>query len=200
MKFFTYTPLLISLASAAILPSLPQKSVAPREEKVDYNGYRVYRVALDNAPVTLEEQLKSFHTIHMHGSIEVAIPPSEIQSFESLTLDVELINEDLGRDIAAEASSISSYSPPLQKKEALPDLSWFDTYHPYDDHIQYWTDLQAAFPENSQLFDVGPSYEGRQIFGLQLWGDSVGNVSKPIIYWHATVHAREWISTAVRSP
>lgn len=51
-------------------------------------------------------------------------------------------------------------------------------------------------PSNSRIVTVGNSYENRQIFGLKLWG-SGGEGSKPIIYFHGTVHAREWISTMV---
>lgn len=201
MQVLTCIALLIlpGVVSAA-LPFSPHGPAASRGEKVSYDGYRVYRINLArNAPVaasTLEETLESFHTIRTRNYVEVAVPPSDAPSLEKLGLiGAELINDDLGRDIAAEASTTTPY---YRKPGELPDLSWFDTYHSYDDHLQYWTDLQASFPENSELFDVGPSYEGRQIFGLQLWGDrSDNNTSKPIILWHATVHAREWISTAV---
>ena len=207
MKFLVSLVLLAPLAAASAVPISPSlrggpTTVEPRAEKVSYDGYRVYRVAVNGVPASIERQLKSYHTIHTREHIEVAIPPAEVNSFEGLGLDAELINDDLGRDIAAEATVVSSYAAPLRGRGDLPDLSWFDAYHPYDDHVQYWEDLQAALPDNSKLFDAGPSYEGRSIFGLQLWGGDGGreNSSKPIIYWHATVHAREWISTAVGSP
>ncbi len=197
MKFATCFALLAPWTSASAIPS--SHGAALSEDRVSYDGYHVYRVALDSAPATLlKERLKSFHAIHTRDHVEVAVPPSEVAGFEGLGLRAELINDDLGRDIAAEASSSVSWRPsPLRRRGDLPDLSWFDAYHPYDDHLQYWADLQAAFPDNSGLFDLGPSYEGRRIFGLQLWGDRAGNASKPIILWHATVHAREWISTLV---
>jgi hypothetical protein len=113
-----------------------------------------------------------------------------------LGLSAEILNSDLGRDIRAEAK-VSAYDSALSAPGELPDLSWYQTYHPYDDHLGYWDDLQAAFPNNSELFDVGPSYEGRNIFGLHLWGDNGEKGNKPIIYWHGTVHAREWITTMV---
>lgn len=201
MKFLALISLLAPLATTSAIPSSLHgpDTVVPRAEKISYDGYHVYRVALDGAPAILEQKLKSFHTIHGRNYIEVAVPPAEVLHFKDLGLDAELINDDLGRDIAAESVTIASYAPPSRGPGELPDLSWFDAYHPYDDHVQYWEDLQAALPSNSKLFDVGPSYEGRNIFGLQLWGDNgdPDNSTKPIIYWHATVHAREWISTAV---
>ncbi|RYO88371.1 hypothetical protein DL762_003757 [Monosporascus cannonballus] len=198
MKLLGAVALLSSLTAAGVIHSPSGRS--PRDTRVSYDGYRVYRVAAGTAPADLEKQLKSYHTIPLRGALEVAIPPDEVKSFEALGLDAELLNDDLGRDIAAEASSMSAYSPaPRKRGGELPDLGWYDTYHMYDDHLRYWEDLQAAFPGNSELFDLGPSYEGRRIFALRLWGDGGGdrNASKPVILWHATVHAREWISTMV---
>lgn len=79
---------------------------------------------------------------------------------------------------------------------ALPSASWFNNYHAYNDHLQFLTDLQSAFPQNSEILEIGASYQGRQITGLHLWG-SGGKGSKPAVYFHGTVHAREWIATMV---
>lgn len=79
---------------------------------------------------------------------------------------------------------------------ALPDATWFNAYHTYADHLQYLIDVQAAFPSNSEIFVVGQTFEKRNITGIHLWG-SGGSGSKPAIYYHATVHAREWIATMV---
>jgi zinc carboxypeptidase len=78
----------------------------------------------------------------------------------------------------------------------LPDLSWFDSYHAYDDHKQFFLDLNAAFPNNSEIFTAGESYEGRDIYGIHFWGKD-GKDAKPVISWHATVHAREWAAAPV---
>lgn len=79
---------------------------------------------------------------------------------------------------------------------ALPSFSWFSAYHPYADHLTFLKSLQAAFPSNSELITAGTSYEGRAIQGIHLWG-SGGKGSKPAIYYHGNVHAREWISSMV---
>lgn len=78
----------------------------------------------------------------------------------------------------------------------LPDLSWFNSYHDYADHRLFFEDLNAAFPNNSDIFTTGESYEGREIYGIQLWGKD-GKDTKPAIFLHATVHAREWIAAPV---
>ncbi|OHE93806.1 zinc carboxypeptidase [Colletotrichum orchidophilum] len=162
-----------------------------RDDRVSYDGYQVHRVSTANAPRQLS-RLSSFPSIDLKGFVEVAIPPSEVEKFKSLGLDAQLLDEDLGRAIQAESKA--EKKPVLTKRGELPDLSWFDSYHSYDDHVQYWRDIHAAFPENSEWLDVGASYEGRSIFGLRLWGGKDAS-TKPIVLWHGTVHAREWITT-----
>ncbi|KZL80746.1 zinc carboxypeptidase [Colletotrichum incanum] len=169
----------------------PGADRAPRDDKVSYDGYQVYRVSTANAPSDLS-RLSSFPSIDQNGFIEVAIPPNEIDNFKSLDLETQLLDEDLGKLIRAE--SVAQKPASLTKRNELPSLSWFDSYHAYDDHIQYWKDLHAAFPNNSEWLDIGSSYEGRKIFGLRLWGgEDTG--TKPVVLWHGTVHAREWITT-----
>jgi hypothetical protein len=74
----------------------------------------------------------------------------------------------------------------------LPSIDYFDSYHPYDDHIQFLEDLVAAFPHNSEMIVAGESYEGRDIQGIHIWGKS-GNTTTQAVY----CHAREWISAMV---
>lgn len=76
----------------------------------------------------------------------------------------------------------------------MPNLSWYDGYHDYEDHLDYLEDLSSAFPKNSEVFTAGHSYEGREQKGIHLWGKA-GKGKKPAIIWHGTVHAREWITT-----
>jgi hypothetical protein len=77
------------------------------------------------------------------------------------------------------------------------DLTWFNSYHAYADHIQFLTDLQAAYPNNSEIVVAGNSNAGRPITGIHFYG-SGGKGSKPAVVLHGTVHAREWITTMVR--
>ena len=79
----------------------------------------------------------------------------------------------------------------------MPDASWFEAYHSYEDHLTFLSDLQKAFPDNSEIFTAGKSFEDRELTGIHLWG-SEGKGSKPAINFHGTVHAREWITTMVR--
>lgn len=72
------------------------------------------------------------------------------------------------------------------KPEDLPDLSWFDGYHSYDEHLEYLDDLSSAFPKNSEVFVAGESLEGREQKGIHIWGKG-GKDKNTAILWHGYV-------------
>lgn len=77
---------------------------------------------------------------------------------------------------------------------AAADLSWFNSYHPYAEHLTFINQLQAKFTANSKVVTSGTSYEGRVITGLHIFGSSGGG-KKPAVIFHGNVHAREWITS-----
>ncbi|KAH8719224.1 carboxypeptidase-like protein A4 precursor [Phaeosphaeriaceae sp. PMI808] len=166
-----------------------------------YDGYRIYSIT----PRSVQEARKleglfyKHYTHPVRDTLSVVISPEEIPSFNALGLKARLVNNDLGSYIRSIAKP-STFNRALHKRGELPDLSWFDSYHNYDAHLTYWDDLVRAFPDNSEKFEIGKSYENRSIYAFHLFGDKgkvQANTEKPVILWHATVHAREWISTMV---
>lgn len=187
MKFFLAAPFLLASASAAALRE--------REEKISYDGFKVYRVTTGDNLNTVQEELSEFSlqswNIDISKYMDVAVSPEQIEKFESLSLDKTLMHEDLGADIKAEWDP--SASSGLQRR-AIPSLSYFNNYHSYNDHVQFVKDVQSSFSSNSEVVTSGTSVEGRTITGIHLWGKD-GKGSKPAILFHGTVHAREWITT-----
>lgn len=196
MKFLTTLALLAPLVASRSVNV--EESLGPRTEKVSYNGYHVYSIrAADKSEAEfIEKRFATYHTEVTSRGFEVAIPPNEVRSFNELGLNARLLSDDLGELIRRE-NKAPVYKRWLHKAGHLPDLSWYETYHPYEDHLQYWDDLAAAFPKNSKKYELGLSYENRTIYAFHLFGDKGEKGNKPIILWHGTVHAREWISTAV---
>lgn len=98
MKFFFAAPLLLSLASAAAL--------APREEKITYDGFRVYRIATGDNLASVKDQLSGFSlqswNLDVSKHMDFALSPDQIEKFEALGLDATVMHQDLGADIAAE--------------------------------------------------------------------------------------------------
>lgn len=159
MKVKIFLPFVLACAASLVLP---------RPELVDYDGYKVYRVKTQQHLQAVQEKLSTLdfeqwnHNILDH--IDLSISPEHVSTFESLGLDYYCMHEDLGASIAKESESISIW------KRQLDDLSWFDSYHSYDDHHQYFLDLHDAFPDNSEMISSGTSYEGRDLWGIHLWG------------------------------
>ena len=94
--------------------------------------------------------------------------------------------------------SLFSKFDPLSSIVGSANSTWFDAYHSYADHVQFLKDLQATYPANSEIVVAGNSLQGRSIIGIHLYGEG-GKGSKPAVVFHGTVHAREWITTMVRT-
>ena len=76
------------------------------------------------------------------------------------------------------------------------NLAYFNTYHPYAEHLTFLRELVAANPTRSEIITSGTSVQGRVITGIHFWGTG-GKGSKPAIVLHGGVHAREWITPMV---
>lgn len=195
MRLLSSLALLVPLAASH---SLKPDPASQHITKVSYDGYHVYniRAADQNEADLLEKRFATYHTEVSRRGFEVAIPPNEVRSFNELGLKASLLSDDLGAQIRRE-NKAPIYKRNLHRIGELPDLTWYDSYHAYDDHLQYWDDLVAAFPRNSKKFNIGSSYENRTIYAFHFFGDRGEKGNKPIILWHSTVHAREWITTLV---
>ncbi|KAI1077911.1 hypothetical protein F5B20DRAFT_549737 [Whalleya microplaca] len=192
MKYFSLACFVAALCAAV---------QTNRHGKATFDGYKVYRMTADGNAADLKSEMKALSAIelnHNYGlkdaaTLDIAIPPESIADFDMLNVTADVLSEDLGADIAAEGP-FGDY--PGLDKNGLPSLSWFDSYHAYEDHIRLWADFQASFSENSELIQAGLSFEGRNIQGIHIWG-SGGKGSKPAIFFNGNVHAREWITSMV---
>lgn len=175
-------------------------AVLPREQgAVNYDGYKVYRVAANGNGTSLLNSLSGLTyeqwSYRANDHLDIQMSPAEAAKFEQLGLEYTIMHSDLGADIAAESEG-SSVQYTKRQNGALPSDTWFNGYQSYANHVNFWRDLQAAFPANSQSFVAGKSFQNRDIFGLKLFGNNTGT-AKPAVIWHSTVHAREWITTMV---
>ncbi|EME41753.1 hypothetical protein DOTSEDRAFT_90517 [Dothistroma septosporum NZE10] len=180
------------MSSRNLLPLLPLAlaSVLPRPV-ANYNGHKVLRVSTAGNATAVMESLSALNynqwSDRVGGHLDISLSAEDFEKFQALSLTLSIMHEDLGA------------SSPLRARRrqigALPSEAWFKSYHDYEHHVQYWDDLHAAFPDNSERFVVGHSYEGREIFGLKLFGTNDTGVPKKAVIWHGTVHARKWIST-----
>ncbi|GAP88856.2 putative zinc carboxypeptidase a [Rosellinia necatrix] len=197
------------LRAALLLAPFAAGIQVDRRGRQTYDGYKVFRVVTNGDATEFEAQLESLSAIELsrnRGHIDaqhfdIAVPPESLDAFGALNYEAETLTEDLGADIALEGElqpfpGLETSVPNGNAKAAaaLPSFSWFSAYHPYADHLTFLQSLQASFPSNSELITAGTSFEGRAIQGIHLWG-SGGKGSKPAIYYHGNVHAREWITS-----
>lgn len=182
-------PDLFSVALALVV----NVTAAPKIEGKSYNGYRVIRVETNGRSGAIHDKLSGLSYEQWNQDVDhhmdILLAPDQVDAFQSLRLDSKVLHENLGKSIAAESQWTSKY------KRQANDLAWYDSYHDYEDHINYIRDLQKLFPDNSEIISTGESYEKRDIVGIHLYGaDGPG---KPAVLYHATVHAREWIAAPV---
>ncbi|KZM24637.1 uncharacterized protein EKO05_0008574 [Ascochyta rabiei] len=181
MKTFVVRSLLASLAAGL---------VAASSGAVSYAGYQVLRV---NTLGHLAEVQKKLSTISYQQwedtdtHVDIVVSADQFEKLQSLGLKYRTLHKDLGDSIEKEGQR-KAY-----RKRDIEDLSWYDAYSPYAEHLQYIADLQAAFPNNSKLVSSGRSYENRTIQGIHLYGDA--GPGKPAVLYHGNVHAREWITS-----
>ncbi|KAI1127635.1 hypothetical protein F5Y10DRAFT_190711 [Nemania abortiva] len=192
--------LLFALALAAETTPIVSRSA----DRISYDGYRVYRVSFPST-IDIDASLDTLAAIELQRrrgtngawTVDLTVAPENVAAFEAARVAIDaVLSYDLGADFAAESAGASASVSREKGAHALPGLEWFDAYHPYADHVNYWAELQAAFPNNSELIVAGNSFEGRPIQGIHLWGAS-GKDSKPAIFFNGNVHAREWITSMV---
>ncbi|KAG8158425.1 hypothetical protein KVR01_011547 [Diaporthe batatas] len=177
------------LISSLLLPLATAVAVPERAAKVDYRGYKALRVDVgSDEAVTAKLSQLAAHVLNpgTTGPIDVVVAPDSVSALKELGVSSTVIDEDVGASIAAEGE--------LSQALAVPDASWFTAYHPYASHLTFLNDLQASFPNNSEIYTIGASIEGRALTGIHLWG-SGGKGSQPAVVFHGNVHAREWITS-----
>ena len=145
---------------------------APADGTVSYAGYQVVRINGDVAASKAKLGSLTYDQWHQEGSIlDIALPADQVDAFKSLGLDYSVMHEDLGSSIEAESGLRASFDN-VKLANAAVNTTWFSAYHPWAEHQSYLRDLQARFPNQSALVSTGRSYQGRDMFGIHLWGAS----------------------------
>jgi hypothetical protein len=182
------------LVSSSLLALSSAAAVQPPARK-SYEGYKVFRLAVGEDVAKINNVidglgLATWKKIHPGGRADIVVPPSQVSAFEAGTagMGVVTMHQDLGASIAEE-STFRAYAA------GSANVTWFNSYHSYSDHLQFLEDLQAQHPTQSEVISAGNSLNGNAITGLHFWGSK--GKGKPAIVFHGTVHAREWITTMV---
>ncbi|KAL8926808.1 MAG: hypothetical protein Q9172_001624 [Xanthocarpia lactea] len=180
------TPLLFTPISSLIVP-----------RKVNYDGYKVVRLSVGSSLSKVKSLIQDLSLSTWNGGpeadaeVDIVVPADKVADFESGTKDLEkmVMHENLGASISEE-SDHSDY------RIGTANGSYFNTYHPYAEHLQFLTDLAATYPSNAEVVTIGNSLQGKAITGIHFYGTGLKG-QRPAVVFHGTVHAREWITAMV---
>ncbi|ATY65742.1 carboxypeptidase A1 precursor [Cordyceps militaris] len=183
MKFLAFLP----FAAAAV--------TAP--QAVSYDGHKVFRVPVTDDGSFLRSVLdkldvSTWQPPAKKGAFaDIHVPPQSLQPFAQALKGHEVItmHEDLGQSIRKEGA-FQVYAA------GAPNSTWFNSYHLYNDHLQWLNDMASTYSKNAKVVTSGNSLQGNAITGLHIFGSSGGG-KKPAVVFHGTVHAREWIASMV---
>ncbi|KAI0187374.1 hypothetical protein F4808DRAFT_466409 [Astrocystis sublimbata] len=197
-----HTHLLVAISALASSGAFAWPVSTSCSTKVSYARYQVYRVSVSSA-AELDAasrggiELRRRRSGDKGWAVDVAVAPGDAVAFEMRARrnnPLETLSRDLGAELEMESARPNNTNTNTGEEA---NLEWFDSYHAWEEHMQYWRDLTATLPFNSDMFSVGQSFEGRPIDGIRLRGSDGKNGKKPAILFHGNVHAREWITSMV---
>jgi len=67
-------------------------------------------------------------------------------------------------------------------------------YHSYPAIVEWMEAIAATYPNFTQTFTIGKTYEGRPIRGIKIGRPITGHNDKRAVYIDGGIHAREWAS------
>jgi hypothetical protein len=130
MKFLSLASAVASLAVSVV------GSPATVEAPITYDGYKVYRINTNGQTPAVVKALEglTYDEWESDGNtLDIALSPDQVSKFTGLGLDFRTLHDNLGSSIVAESKPAAS----AKWKRQAEDLSWFDSYHTYGDHIRY---------------------------------------------------------------
>jgi len=163
--------------------------------KARFDNYQIHRLSVET-----EEQLKMLRQLEESNSgymfwetpsnvnhqADIVVPPHKFDEFETLMNKFSIKSIKVTNNLQ---SLIDNEG--VKRFASKYDFGWTD-YYPLET-IYEWMDLLAERnPNIVSVFDIGRSYEGRQIKGLKI----SYKANNPGIFIESNIHAREWVTSA----
>jgi len=160
-----------------------------------HTGERLLLLQVPDAKtVKLMEDLQNTHLLkldfwghpHEGQSVLVRVPVKSqyllSQTLKAQGVKYEVAVEDLQTLIDAETASNTLYA----RKGA-------NYYMHFDEMVRLMNKLAKKYPDIATLYNIGKSFEGRDLLVLKL---SSGGANKKAAFIHSGFHSREWIASA----
>lgn len=210
--------LILTLYLVSVLTAKTVSYDAPEGgNKVSYKGHHAIRLGVGDNASKIKRMMKDLSLSTWNGDpqannyVDLVVPQSQLEAFRNstATMDIQIMHEDLDASIEADAKH-GAYSGKLRsillnswgnrltlkRYKGSATLAWFDSYHPYADHLRFLSGLQSQYKANSRIIFAGNSSQGQPITGIHIYGKK-GKGANPAVVFHGTVHAREWVTTLV---
>ena len=151
-----------------------------------YEGYQVVRIEItDEADLdVLRDLLTLYPDFELWsealgiGPMDVRVAPVAARLLDASDLCYDVIVADLQKHID------ELYGLHVGGRGG----DFFDYLRTYDEHVQFMTDLVAAYPDLAEMIDLGLSVEGRPLWALRITGPGD---DKPGVMYHGAQHGDE---------
>jgi len=160
-------------------------------EKVRYDGYQVLRVKLNDTNyrpfMYLADKLllDVWATNRIQGWADVMVPPMRAAVFDE-SFEYQVRIENVQTTLDEHYADMDSVKP----SDDPTDHPIFNNFPTTGQVNNFLNEQLANHPGVATRVVLGTTYEGNQIAGLRL-----GSNSLPLVFFHCTIHAREWITT-----
>ncbi|XP_063697373.1 zinc carboxypeptidase-like [Culicoides brevitarsis] len=161
--------------------------------KARFDNYRVMRVTVENeAQLNVLRELENQNSGYMFWetpdavgrNVDFVVPPHKLDEAESIFAKIGLKPTTL----AGNLQSLIDNEGVARKRAAF---DWSE-YHDLTTMYKWMDDIAAQYPNVVTKFNVGKTYEGRDIKGLKV-SYKAGN---PGLFLESNIHAREWVTSA----
>ena len=197
----------MATAQAIDLPQIERIDLLNHSPAKVYQGQMVIRVRT-TSQAQLDSMLKLVESVWSErvgvGILDVQIIRTNLDAITKLGIAHDVLIGDL------QAHSDASWDQVIQQEHldleqvnegqrgvSVHDDAWFANYKQFADIITYFNNIAALRPDLASMADIGDSINANDIYALTITGpDAPGNsaADRPVILWHGTTHAREWVS------
>jgi len=173
-------------------------ALAVSAERKRYDGYQLFSVyPSDERQTTYVQEQQGDVEIDFwyegRDRFDILVPPHKIESFlfdmTSHNIQFRLVNSNIQRDVEDELLRMAA------NKERNGQIFNYEDFNTLDDIYAELDAIVARCPPGStcEIFQIGESYEKRPIKGVKIYRSGANRKG---IWLDATIHAREWLSTA----
>jgi len=176
-QFFLIAAVVLAITAAPAFADQPR----------DYTGYSVVELEiasqyeLDQVELIVESIMTDYPSL---GLLPVLASPAQKKALDAAGYSYEVRIEDV--------------QPLIERQMAGAGIDGrgdWDAYMSLSEIIAYINDLAAARPDICEVFSIGQSIEGRDLWVLHITGPAGEN--KPAVFYESLIHAREWITGPV---